>query len=69
MEEIDKHGHMLTPGRYVGAEPQPDGGIPFAEKMTALTAQWHQQQAEAGNLDASIVKNLETLGFSYKKIS
>ncbi len=24
LEEIRKHGHVLTPGRYVGAEPQPD---------------------------------------------
>ena len=23
LEEVRKHGHVLTPGRYVGAEPQP----------------------------------------------
>ena len=63
LEEIRKHGHVLTPGRYVGAEPQPDDGEPFQEKMTRLTAQWREQQAEAGRLDAVIAKNLERLGF------
>ena len=62
LEEIRKHGHVLTPGRYVGAAPQPDDGEPFQEKMTRLTAQWREQQAEAGRLDAVIAKNLERLG-------
>ena len=26
LEEVCKHGHILTPGRYVGAEPQEDDG-------------------------------------------
>ena len=36
-EEVRKHGHVLTPGRYVGAEPQEDDGEPFEQKMTHLT--------------------------------
>ena len=63
LEEIRKHGHVLTPGRYVGAEPQPDDGEPFEEKMTRLTAQWREQQAEARRLDAAIEGNLRKLGF------
>ena len=39
LEEIRQHGHVLTPGRYVGAEPQVDDGEPFEEKMHRLTAQ------------------------------
>ena len=35
LEEVRKHGHVLTPGRYVGAAPQEDDGEPFEEKMTA----------------------------------
>lgn len=54
---------MLTPGRYVGAEPQPDGGEPFEEKMTRLAAQWREQQAEAARLDEQIEANLTALGF------
>ncbi len=38
LEEIRKHGHVLTPGRYVGAEPQEDDGEPFEDKMARLTA-------------------------------
>ena len=30
LEEIRKHGHVLTPGRYVGAAAQEDDGEPFA---------------------------------------
>ncbi len=63
LEEIRKHGHVLTPGRYVGAEPQPDDGEPFQEKMARLTAQWREQQAEGRRLDAAIAENLERLGF------
>ena len=63
MEEIRKHGHVLTPGRYVGAEPQPDDGVPFEHKMADLAAQWREQQAEAQRLDAAIEENLKGLGF------
>ncbi len=63
LEEIRKHGHVLTPGRYVGVEPQPDDGVPFEEKMARLTSQWREQQAEAARLDAAIEANLEWLGF------
>ena len=33
MEEVHKHGHVLTPGRYVGAEAQEEDLEPFDEKM------------------------------------
>ena len=65
LEEIRKHGHVLTPGRYVGAEPQADDGVPFEQKMAQLSAQWRQQQAEARKLDSAITANLERLGFGY----
>ena len=63
LEEIRKHGHVLTPGRYVGAAPQEDDGEPFEEKMARLTAQWREQQAEAAKLDAAIAANIKSLGF------
>jgi len=61
--EVRKHGHVLTPGRYVGAEPQEDDGEPFAEKMTRLVAELSEQQAEGARLDAAITENLNVLGF------
>ena len=63
LEEIRKHAHVLTPGRYVGAAPQEDDGEPFEQKMARLTTQWRQQQAEARRLDAAIEENLARLGF------
>ena len=63
LEEVRRHGHVLTPGRYVGAVPREDDGEPFAEKMTRLATQWREQRAEAERLDAEIEANLTALGF------
>jgi type I restriction enzyme M protein len=63
LDEVRKHGHVLTPGRYVGAEAQEDDGEPFEEKMRRLTATLYQQQAEAAKLDAAIAANLRELGY------
>jgi type I restriction enzyme M protein len=63
IEAVRKHGHVLTPGRYVGAEAQQAGGEPFAEKMQRLAAQLRTQQAEAAELDEAIWKNLQGLGY------
>ena len=63
LDEIRKHGHVLTPGRYVGVEPQEDDGEPFDEKMRRLVTELTEQQAESARLDALIRKNLQALGF------
>ena len=63
LEEVRRHGHVLTPGRYVGAEPREDDGEPFDETMTRLAAQWREQQAEAKQLDVEIEANLRALGY------
>ena len=63
LEEVQGHGHVLTPGRYVGAEPQPDDGEPFEVKMKRLVAELRAQQDEGARLDAAIKANLATLGF------
>ena len=63
LDEVRKHGHVLTPGRYVGAEAQEEDSEPFEAKMARLAAQWRQQQAEAARLDAAIEANLRGLGF------
>ena len=63
LEEIRKHGHVLTPGRYVGAEAQEDDGEPFEEKMQRLAAQLREQQKGAASLDAAIAANLKELGY------
>ena len=63
LDEVSRHGHVLPPGRYVGAPPQEDDGEPFEAKMRRLAAEWRAQQAEAVRLDAAIEANLKALGF------
>ena len=63
LEEIRRHGHVLTPSRYIGAEPRQDDGETFQEKMVRLAAQWREQQTEARRLDAAIAEDLVRLGF------
>ena len=63
LDEIQKHGYVLTPGRYVGAEAVEDDGEPFEEKMARLAATLREQQAEAARLDAAIAANLKELGY------
>ena len=62
-EEIRAHGHVLTPGRYVGAEDIDDDGEPFDEKMKRLTAKLEEQFAESARLEQAIKKNLKGLGY------
>jgi len=63
LDEVRKHGHVLTPGRYVGSEAQEDDGEPFEEKMKRLTATLREQQAEALRLDAAIAASLKGMGY------
>ena len=62
-KEIASHGHVLTPGRYVGAEEVEDDGEPFAEKMTRLVAELNQQFADSAKLEKAIKTNLKGLGY------
>jgi type I restriction enzyme M protein len=61
--EIAAHGHVLTPGRYVGAEEVEDDGDPFEEKMPRLVAELHAQFAESAKLELAIKANLKGLGY------
>ena len=61
--EIATHGHVLTPGRYVGAEEVEDDGDPFEEKMPRLVAELHSQFTESAKLEAAIRANLKGLGY------
>ncbi|MBV5305830.1 MAG: type I restriction-modification system subunit M [Desulfobulbaceae bacterium] len=63
LDEIKSHNYVLTPGRYVGAADIEDDGIPFEEKMAKLSATLYDQMREAVELDATIRRNLEVLGY------
>lgn len=64
LEEIQKHSHVLTPGRYVGAEEQEDDGESFDEKMSRLSRLWREQRATAVKLDVAIDTSLKGLGYA-----
>ncbi|MCC7106664.1 MAG: SAM-dependent DNA methyltransferase [Chloroflexi bacterium] len=64
LEEIRQHGHVLTPGRYVGADVADEEDEPFDEKMARLSKALRQQMDQATRLDVAIVANLERLGYA-----
>ena len=64
-EEIAAHGHVLTPGRYVGAEAVEDDDEPFEEKMKRLMAKLEEQFVEGARLERMIRKNMEGLGYGF----
>jgi len=63
--EIAEHGHVLTPGRYVGAETVEDDDEAFAEKMQALTEKLAEQMAKGAELDQLIRQKLGGLGYEF----
>ncbi|MDM0045716.1 class I SAM-dependent DNA methyltransferase [Variovorax dokdonensis] len=64
LAEIAEHGHVLTPGRYVGAEEADDDDEAFKEKMERLTAQLAEQMAKGVQLDALIREKLGAMGYA-----
>jgi type I restriction enzyme M protein len=65
LAEIAEHGHVLTPGRYVGAEDVEDDGKTFSGKMQKLTEQLGEQMAKGAELDALIRRKLGGLGYEF----
>ncbi|MCK4821028.1 N-6 DNA methylase, partial [bacterium] len=63
LEEIQKHNYVLTPGRYVGIPDEEDDGVPFEDKMGALTAELKEQMQEAQQMDEEIKEQLAKIGF------
>ena len=65
LAEIAEHGHVLTPGRYVGAEAVEDDDEAFADKMQKLTETLGEQMAKGAELDALIRQKLGGLGYEF----
>jgi type I restriction enzyme M protein len=61
--DVEKHGFVLTPDRYVGAVAAADDDKAFGEKMERLTAQLAEQMAKGVQLDAVIREKLGALGY------
>ena len=65
LAEIAQHGHVLTPGRYVGAEAVEDKDEDFATKMQQLTEKLGEQMAKGAELDQLIRAKLGGLGYEF----
>jgi type I restriction enzyme M protein len=65
LAEIAQHGHVLTPGRYVGSEEVEDDDEAFSDKMQTLTAKLGEQMAKGAELDALIRQKLGGLGYEF----
>ena len=65
LAEIAQHGHVLTPGRYVGAEEVKENDEDFATKMQQLTEKLGEQMAKGAELDGLIRQKLGGLGYEF----
>ncbi len=63
IEEIEKHNHILTPGRYVGIEDEIVDDISFVTKMEVLTSILKKQIDKEAELNAKIATQLSKIGF------
>ncbi|MBI3617941.1 MAG: SAM-dependent DNA methyltransferase [Candidatus Omnitrophica bacterium] len=63
LEDIRKHGHILTPGRYVGTEDVEEDDEVFEEKMKRLTSELNDQFGQSAKLEVEIRTNLKGIGF------
>jgi type I restriction enzyme M protein len=61
LDEIRGHNHVLTPGRYVGAQDVEDDEVPFAERFAALRRKMGDQFAEGERLTATIRAKLASV--------
>ena len=62
IEEIQKHKHVLTPGRYVGIPDEENDGIPFEDKMADLSATLKEQMEKEAKLNQEIKDQLSNIG-------
>jgi type I restriction enzyme M protein len=62
LDEVRAHQHVLTPGRYVGAEEVIDDDEPFEVRFPALVAKLEEQFSMGTALEARIRASLASLG-------
>lgn len=65
IEEVKKNDYVLMPGRYVGTEEEVVDGVPFEEKMSALTIKLAAQFAKGDELENTIREKLKGIGYEF----
>lgn len=63
MDDIRKHGHVLTPGRHVGTGDTVKDDESFEERMTRLTTELGEELSESANHQATMREQLKLIGF------
>jgi len=61
IEDIEKSGYILTPGRYVGSEIEEEDMEVFEEKMKRLTTELNEQFKRSKELEEKIKTNLKNV--------
>ncbi|OUV45580.1 MAG: DNA methyltransferase [Rhodobacteraceae bacterium TMED111] len=64
IEDIQKHKHVLTPGRYVGIPDEEDDGIPFEDKIADLSTTLKEQMEKEAQLNQEIKEQLSNIGIN-----
>ena len=65
LAELAQHGHVLTPGRFVGAVAVEDTDEDFATRMQQLTEKLGEQMAKGAELDGLIRGKMAALGYEF----
>ena len=62
LNDLREHGHVLTPGRYVGAVDVDDNELSFSEQFRSLRVQLEDQFVEAERITKEIRVRLRQVG-------
>lgn len=65
LDQIADHGHVLTPGRYVGSEEVEADDEPLDEKIARLTLQVRKGFEERAALQSRVLAGLDSLGVGH----
>jgi type I restriction enzyme M protein len=63
LDEIEKHGFALTPGRYVGAPESEEDEIEFEERMAGLVDRLAEELAESERVTEDVRRSLRAAGY------
>ncbi len=69
LDEVRKHGHVLTPGHYFDVESQEDDGVPSDNKIKQLIVELCELRAEHIRFVIEIETSLTSLGSALSRRS